>query len=271
MGWRKKKKEVSYWMEMMSHRWNVNSFLGSVGVSLLLSIPFGGAGALPFLGYLAGLTIASLTIPDHHRWKEAVDKRIEDDQREAARAHLIEEITERVGSEHPYWTAYYRMLERRDSLAKMAADADTALGLGDIAGLDDATVDYLGLWLARIAIHERSQAVKRRSLIGRIADIEQKLQAGVPSADRRRLEKAKKELENLVRRHEEMASRDAALEANMLSMADTFDEVFQRIVSNPTSREEIAGELKVAVERMNAEEEMDYELEEEFDALLENG
>ncbi|MEM7609635.1 MAG: hypothetical protein AAF411_30180, partial [Myxococcota bacterium] len=102
-----------------------------------------------------------------------------------------------------------------------------------------------------------------------VLDIESRLEGNLPSADKRRLHKAKKELETLLRRHEEMQSRDAALEANMLSMADAFDEVYQRIVANPTSREEIASELKIAVERMNAEEEIDYELEDELDALLE--
>ncbi|MFT5356154.1 MAG: hypothetical protein ACI9KE_003377 [Polyangiales bacterium] len=267
MGWRPKKRAVSYIMEMLKHRFNTNAFLGSLAVSLVMTIPWGMAGILPFIGYLAALTMAILTVPDHHKWREAVDTRIDRDQREAAREHLVSEIKKRVGDNHAYWTNYYRMLERRDSLAKMAAESDTAITLDDIKGLDESTVDYLGLWLARIAIHERGEAVDQRALRGRVMDLGHKLEKDLPSADKRRLQKAKSDIENLLRRHEEMVSRDAALEANMLSMADTFDEVYQRIIANPTAREAFASELQVAVARMDAEEDMDYELEEQFDAL----
>ena len=254
-------------MEMLKHRFHKNAFLVSLAASFVFSIPWGLSGFLPFIGYLAALTMAILTVPDHHKWRAAVDTRIDREQREAAREHLISEIKKRVGDSHAYWTNYYRMLERRDSLAKMAAESDTAITLDDIKGLDESTVDYLGLWLARIAIHERGQAVDQRALRGRVMDLSHKLEQDLPSSDKRRLQKAKTDIEGLLRRHEEMQSRDAALEANMLSMADTFDEVYQRIIANPTAREAFASELQVAVARMDAEEDMDYELEEQFDAL----
>ncbi len=266
--WRQKK-PVNYLKEMLLHRYSVNAGLGSVAAALALSIPFGGLGFLPLIGYGAGVAIAALFVPGSERFRRKVDRRLLLERREAARKHLIEEIEKRVGRDHPYWKVYRRMLERRDSLRKIAEQSETAVTQDDIDALDDATVDYLGLWLARIAIHERAQSLDDRSLAQRIAEIDAQLQDVSGSADRRRLLKAKQELELLLRRREEMRTRDASMEATMLSMADTFDEVFQRVMANPTSRDEVVAELKVAVERMNAEEELDYILEDEIDALME--
>ncbi|MEM9069683.1 MAG: hypothetical protein AAGE52_14320 [Myxococcota bacterium] len=268
MSWRTKKK-VSYFKEMLLHKYNINSGLGSLAAGVVLSIPFGGVGFLPVIAYGAGVAIASLFVPGSATFRANVDRRKMVEQREAARQHLIDEIEKRVGKDHAYWQVYGRMLERRDSLRKVAEQQETAVTQEDIDRLDDATVDYLGLWLARIAIHERSASFDERTLARRIADIDTQLETVGASSDKRRLLKAKKELENLIRRREEMKTREASMEATMLSMSDTFDEVFQRVMANPTSREEVAAELKVAVERMNAEEELDYILEDEIDGLLE--
>lgn len=268
-GWRQKK-DVNYLKEMLLHRHCVNAGLGSVAAALALSIPFGGLGFLPLIGYGAGVAIAALFVPGSQRFRQKVDRQKMLERREEAREHLLDEIRGRVGTDHPYWKVYQRMLDRRDSLRKIADQTETAVTHEDIDALDDATVDYLGLWLARIAIHERAQSIDERSLARRIQEIDAQIEGVSSGADRRRLLKAKKELENLVRRREEMRTRDASMEATMLSMADTFDEVFQRVMANPTSREEVAAELKVAVERMNAEEELDYILEDEIEGLLES-
>ncbi len=73
----------------------------------------------------------------------AVDRRIENENREAAREHLIEKITEKAGANHPYWSTYQRMPERRDSLRELAEDAEAAFELDDIGGLDDETVEIV--------------------------------------------------------------------------------------------------------------------------------
>lgn len=265
----KKKKKVSYLKEMLKHRYNVNTGLGAAAASALMLIPFGGLGMIPLLAYGTGAIIAGLVVPDSKKFRNAVDLRIERENRDATRDHLIEKITEKAGANHPYWSTYQRMLERRDSLAELAQDAEAAFELEDIGGLDDATVDYLGLWLARIAVHERGEAIDEKTLKQRIKAIDNQLEGVEDSASKRRLLKAKSELENLVRRRQIMLTREAAMEASMLSMADAFDEVYQRVISNPSARDQVAAELKVAVERMNAEEELEHVLEDEIEALLE--
>jgi len=266
---KKDRKKVSYLKEMLTDQRNVYAALSSVAAGTLLSIPFGlGAGLLPVLGYAAGTTIAALFVPGSDKFRRKVDRRRALEQREATRGHLIEEIEKRVGSEHALWGVYRRMLDRRDALRKVAGERESALQDEDVDRLDDATVDFLGLWLGRIAIQERNESFGERELTRRIEQIERQLEGIKDEADRRRLLKAKAELEALVRRRQEMRTRDAAAEAQMLSMADTFDEVYQRVMANPTSSENVSVELQSAVERMNIEEELDYIIQEEVDTML---
>src|SRR5687768_15327369 len=257
-------------MEMLGHRYNITAGLGALAAGTILSIPFGfGIALLPVLGYAAGTSIVALFVPGSRKFRDIVDKRKRDEARNATRQQLITEILNRVGDQHNLWSVYRRMCERRDSLKKIAEQRENALGEEDVDRLDDATVDFLGLWLGRIAISERSRAFGENELIRRIKAIESEIERCEDEADKRRLMKARSDLETLRKRRQEMGTRDAAAEAQMMTMADTFDEVYQRVMANPTSPEGLATELDGAVERMNVEEELDYILQDEVSAMLE--
>ena len=266
--WRKKQK-VSYLKEMLTTQTSVYGLLGTLAAGTFLTIPFGvGIGLLPVLGYVASASIAALFVPGSARFRMQVDERKRAEAREAARTHLLSEITRRVGPQHAYWVMYHRMVERRDSLRKVAGERQTALMDQDVDRLDDATVDFLGLWLARLAIHDRAQSVGEEEIKRRIAELDQQIEGTEDPANERRLLKARSDLVGLLTRRAEMETRDAQAEARMLAMADTFDEVFQRVMADPTSRENVAAELRVAVDRMNVEEELDHILEHEVEAAL---
>ncbi|MGE0784266.1 MAG: hypothetical protein AB7S26_01160 [Sandaracinaceae bacterium] len=271
--WSKRSKsETSYLMEMLKHKYSLYSGLGSLGLAFVLSIPFSfGVALLPVLGWGAGAALAALFIPGSRWWRDKVDREKETERRESARKYMLGEIQKRVDQTNRYWEVYRRLLDRRDSLRKMADARESALSQEEVDRLDDATVDFLGLWLGRIAIYERHQAFSADDLERRIKQIDRQLEDVEATADKRRLLKAKKDLEDLVRRRDEMLSRDAAADAAMLSMADTFDEVYQRLMANPNSKENVRVELEQAVNRMNIEEELDYVLEEEVEAFLEGG
>ena len=110
--------------------------------------------------------------------------------------------------------------------------------------------------------------MSREDIDGRIASADERLSQVSSDADRRRLLSAKAELGKLLARRDEMLSRDSSAEATMLMMADSFDEVFQRVMADPNSRENISSGLKAAVERMNIEEDLDFMLEAEVETLL---
>ena len=265
--WSKEKKKTSYLWEMLAHRYHVYGLLSSVAAASFLSIPLGPAALIPVLGYAAATSIAALFVPGSRSFQEAVDARKRHEAREATRAHLRTEITRRVGTDHNFWGMYARLLDRRDALAKVAAP-DGVISPEEVERLDDATVDFLGLWLGRVAISERARVLDERALEGRVASLDDEIEATTDSEDKRRLVKAKGDLERLIRRRAEMRSRDAAAEAAMLAMVDTFDEVYQRVMTSPSQGESARAELRVAVDRLDIEEELDTVLYDEVDALL---
>jgi hypothetical protein len=230
------RKKISYLKEMLLHQYSVYGFLGTAAAATILSIPFGFAPALiPLLAYGAGTSIAALFVPGSRSFQDSVDRRKRNEAREAARAHLLAEIQKRVGRDHSYWSVYNRMLERRDALRRAADERENAITQDDVDRLDDATVDFIGLWLGRIAIHERNQAFSEAAIQKRIDQLSIDIEATEEGDNKRRLVKARSDLAGLVKRRQEMKTRDAAAEAAMLSMSDTFDEVYQRVMANPTS------------------------------------
>ncbi len=268
--WSRASNKTSYLWEMLAHRYHVYGLLSSLALASFLSIPLGFAPALiPILGYAAATSIAALFIPGSRPFREWVDEQKRNAAREATRNHLIKEITGRVGGEHSFWGMYARILDRRDALRKVAA-TDSVITPAEVERLDDATVDFLGLWLGRVAITERDRAIDARALTQRIAMLDEQIGQTEDSEDKRRLMKAKSDLERLVRRRSEMRSRDAAAEATMLAMVDTFDEVYQRVMTSPAQGESGRAELRVAVERLDVEEELDHVLYDEVEALLGN-
>jgi hypothetical protein len=263
------KKKISYLKEMLLHQYNLYGFLGTAAAATLISIPLGlGPALIPLLAYGASTTIAALFVPGSRKFQDSVDRRKRTEAREGARLHLIQEITKRVGRDHNYWGVYNRMLERRDALRRAASERENAITEDDVDRLDDATVDFLGLWLGRIAIHERNQAFSEKALEARIAQLDGDIEKTEDVDNKRRLVKARSDLAGLVKRRQEMRTRDAAAEAAMLSMSDTFDEVYQRVMANPTSQEAVQTELRSAVERLDIEEELDHVLYDEVEAML---
>lgn len=259
----------SYLWEMLAHKYNVYGLLSSVAIGTFLSIPLGlGPALIPILGYSAITSIAALFVPGSRSFQENVDRQKRSHAREATRGHLLAELRKRLGDNHTFFGVYHRLIERRDSLRKMAQDHQ-AISIEDIERLDDATVDFLGLWLGRTAIAERHRAFDEGQLKGRIADLTAQIESLPEDDNRKRLLKAKSDLETLVRRRQEMRTRDAAAEAAMLSMSDTFDEVYQRIVSSPSPADSAAAaDLRSAVDRLNIEEELDTVLYDEVEAML---
>jgi hypothetical protein len=265
----KSQKKTSYIGEMLKHRYNMYGALSSVAAASLLSIPFGlGVALLPLLGYAAGTSIAALFVPGSRRFRDVVDRQKRSHAREAARLHIIGEIEKRADKSHAYWRSYERLCERRDALREVAQQGESAISVDDVERLDDTTVDFLGLWLGRIAISEREHMFDDADVKRRVKNIEEELAETKDEGNQRRLTKARSDLKSLLRRRKEMRTREASAEAQMLSISDTFDELYQRIMAAPASQE-AASELRSSVERLNIEEELDSVLHDEVDAMLE--
>jgi len=257
-------KEPSYLREMLFSQGNLYALLGSVAAGVLLSIPYGfGAGLMPLIGFMAGDAIAAMYIPASEAFRAKVDKKFRDQARATTRAHLLEEIEKRdIFSTQAFGSldAYHRMVTRVDSLYRVAEDSRTRLSQRDVEKLDDATLDYLCMWLAALVTEERARAVQIKDIEARLQAIEQDLSEAKPGSDQAQLQKARNEYLSLITRQRRMLSRKMAIEAAMLSMPDQMDEIYQTIVTAPTSSE-IGSKMADSIAKLGLEEDLEVELE----------
>lgn len=259
--------QVSYLKEMLTHEASVTGIVGAVALGALASIPLGvGLGFVPVVGALAVESIAALFVPSSPVFREMVDRRRRAERRDRARSYLTGLLKERAAKDHPSWKTYERLNQRVEALRAIARNRTSALTERDLEHLDDATVDFLGLWLAGLAIHDRWNSMDEGALKARLAQVEARMD-GATGSERAHLAKAKADLEGVVQRRSALWSRAAAIDAAMLSMSDTFDEVYQRVVANPQASD-VGAELQAAVARMQIEEELDLAVDSELEELL---
>lgn len=245
----------SYVWEMLKRPLNVNLGLAALAGATFLAIPFGLAGfALPVLLFGAGDAIASMFIPSSASFRVKIDREYAARRRAETSQHLREEIMRRAGGKHSRWAVYARLCERIESLREMAKHRRSGLNDRDVMRLEDATVDYLGLWLAEQSMIERQSSVDERNLEHRIAEITKRLDAGAD--DKRSLQKARADLEELLLRHRRLASRRAAVEAALLSLPDAFEEIYHAVVTLPAGGEG-GMRLQEAIDRLRLEEELE--------------
>ena len=262
--------EISYLKEMITSPTSVYGLLGTLTAAALLSIPLGvGIAAIPVLFFGAIQAVAALFIPSSPIFQAKVQKRRRTERRENSRSHLVEEIERRdtSGEGQFHWRSYHRMRERVESLTQIAHNRQTAMSERDVERLDDATVDYLGLWLAWLVMAERWQNVDEDGIAKRISAIDRQIEKLDDSMERRRLEKARADLARILARRKTLWGRATEVEAKMLAMTDTLEEVYQRVITNPNS-DDATTQLQEAVERMKVEEEIDMAVDAELDSLL---
>ena len=258
----------SYVKELLFHPLNGYGLLGALATGALLSIPFGiGIGALPLVAFATTDAIAALFVPGSGQFRAWVDRRKRRERREATRAHLVDEIRSRVADAHPNWSAYHRMLERLKSLGEAAKRRKTALSEVDLERLDDATVSYLGLWMALLLIEERKDTMDDRQLERSIKQLDAQIEAAKSSLERARFQQAREDLLRVKERREGLTSQEASVRAALLSMVDTFEEVHQQIVTAPTSGE-AKEHLQGAVDRLRIEERLEVGIDQELADLF---
>lgn len=260
--------DANYLKEMITSQASVLGLLGALGVGAVLSIPLGiGIGAIPIIAAVAIEGIAALFVPSSPVFRELVNRRKRAERRAAVRAHMTEELERRARPDDRNWKTYNRMLDRLESLRQIASSRSTSLSDRNIEDLDDATVDYLGLWNAWLAMRERWEDVDERGINRRLGEVRAGLETATDAVDRKHLEKAEGDLARILERRKSLWGRAAAVEAGMLSMADTFEEVYQRVVSNPSSQD-VTVALDDAVERMRVEEALDFAVDTELEDLF---
>jgi hypothetical protein len=162
---------------------------------------------------------------------------------------------------------YGRMMERLDSLYRLAADNVSQLSLRDVEELEDASLEYLYVRLALLVSDERAASVDLADIGRRVEAIDRELAAPRAGTDARALQKARNDYLALTARHRRMMSRKTALEAALLSMPDQMEEIYQSIVTAPTA-EGLGAMLDEALASLRLQEEVERELAEDLSQEL---
>jgi hypothetical protein len=259
--------EPSYLWEMITHQYTLYGFLSSLAAGSLLAIPYDlGVAALPLVGFLGATSLAALFVPGSSGFRYRVNRRRRAARRDAARDHLLTELAVRAGPEHPNFAIYQRMVDHAASLRALALSQRSAFGIEDVERLEDAAVDYLGLWLARLAMDERKARLSAQNLEQKIAATQQRVEQA-SGEERRPLQKALEELERLLRSRKRIEAHETAVDAALIAMPDAFDEVYQGVMQNPTSSDAVQ-RLQQAVERMRVEDELGAAVDEDLASLF---
>jgi len=253
----------SYVRELLSSQGNLNAGLGSLAAAAVLSIPFGfGIGAIPLVAFAAGEIIAALYVPSSIKFRDDVDRKWRSRERVATRQRLLAEIDARARRTSFFqqtMNAYLRMASRVASLYSRADDRQTRLSLGDVERLDDATIQFLSMWLGSLVMDERGDAIKPREIEDRIAFLGQEIASPKPGADLRQMHKAREEYVAILERHNRMISRKRALDAAMLSMPDQLEEIYQTIMTTPAT-EDVGSQLEESIAKLRLQEDIESEL-----------
>ena len=253
----------SYLRAMLGSQSNLYAGLGALAAGALLSIPFGfGIGAIPLIAFAAGELIAAMYVPALPTFRDQVDRRHRAATRHAARAGLLAEIegrTKRRGSFMQNLQTYTRLAERVGSLYRHAEARPGQISQRDVERLDDASIEYLCMWLALLVMDDRAAAINLRDIEERVAALEREAKTPAAGTDLRQLQKARADYLSILERHRRMASRKRALDAAMLSMPDQIEEIYQTVMTAPAT--ENAGEkLEDALAKLRLQEDIEAEL-----------
>lgn len=265
--WDEETQKPSYLQAMLSSSLNIYAGLGAAALGAGLSIPFGFRFAwIPLVCYAAAAAIAALFIPNSASFRHSVDLKHRRKRRAGIRQHLLSELDDRLLSNTSELSVYHRMLDRIHSLRTIAANRDSSITAADVENLEDSTVDFLGLLLARVLLEERQATMNAESLPHRRETIQIQLQSAKSTEERATLHKALADLETLMERHHRLENRQLAIDAAMLSMPDTVEEIYHHMITNPNSST-AASYLQRSVERLRVERELDYSLSSEFEDI----
>ncbi len=270
-----REEEVSYLGELLGHPLNLSGFLTAITAGAILSVGFGLApAAIPILLYVGGQAIIGLFVPSSPIFREYVNRKKRAEYREGMRAHLQEQIGQRIKRLQledwedlaRYQQRYTQMRDRLSQLLRLASNGSSGLSTSDLERLDDATVDYLRLVYRRILLHERLHAEDARSIEQQLADIQYQLHQDHSGVDRKRLEQAHSDLTRMLERRAGLPAKDAATAAQLITMSEAFEEIYHRVTTDPTS-EGVGEFLREATERLTIEEELAMSVDEELDQL----
>lgn len=263
------REEPPYVQEFLTGKWNVMAAIGAAATAVVLSFPYGLTGFL-FVGtaYAAAEGLALLYVPGMSTFRYAVRRKYAAQRHQAQIDSLLQELESR-GECDPSakrMKVYLQTLDRIDALERMVKSHACALSVEDIDRLKDVTRDYLARWLAIVSANERQSQLSKKEITDRLRLVEEQLANVKNDDERRQLTQARNEYMRLQASSSRLSSRMFAIEAAMVSMPDTIEEVFQQAVSMPMASDASA-RLRESVDRLTIEENLEADISEELDTI----
>lgn len=222
-----------YWWAFLKHPANQAIALGTLAVSLLASLPWGGDGfGLGMLALAAIEMVGLATVPGLAMFQAHVDKQDRFAARRARRERLLKEIEVNGGS--PHLRSYEQMCARVATLYGTASERGSTLTEREVEQLDDLTVGYLQMCLSDALTRGDDKAAQASGLVRKLDGVEKRLASGDLGPDEAQaLHRAKAEYEEAIARHNRIIVRRSALEASLVSMPVRLEEVHQMVVASP--------------------------------------
>ena len=257
------KKEVSYWKAFLVHPYNQLVVWGALAVGMMASFPMGMDGlALASLALAAVEVVGLAVVPGLPSFMASVDQKARQEDRRAKRERLLSEIRMNGGSSH--LRSYEQMVQRVESLYRMAADSATSLGRREVEQLDDLVVNYLAMCLSDAVMRAKGVGDHKGVAERKLQILHQRLaQGGLVPADEQQLIRAKQEYEEALARQQRMDIRLSSLEATLVSMPVRMEEVYQMVMTAPNVGS-LSGLLEESLSKLRAAEEVNFDVEAAF-------
>jgi hypothetical protein len=251
----------SYLGEMLTSQTNINLGLASLAGAALAAIPLGLAGAaIPLVLFGAGEAIASMFVPSSQTFRNHVDRKHRARKRAAFVDHLRKQIERLARRDHDNWGTYQRMLDRAASIKDLRQHRKDVISERDLERLEDASMDYLSLWLTQLSIEDRLDSLGASGINKQLYATEERLKK---HPDDVTLRKAKADLDELVQRAERLKRRKTVVDTALLALPDAVEEIYHAAITSPTAGD-VASRLQEAVDRLQVEQELDSKLDAEL-------
>jgi hypothetical protein len=251
----------SYIGEMLTSQTNINVGLASLAAAAVAAIPLGLAGAaIPLVLFGAGEAIASMFVPSSQTFRNLIDRRFRAKKRAAFVEHLRKQIEHLARRDHDNWGIHQRMLDRVSSINDLRQHRKDVISERDLERLEDASMDYLSLWLTQLSIEDRLDSLGASGINKQLYVTEERLKK---NPDDVTLRKAKADLEELVERAERLKRRKTVVDTSLLALPDAVEEIYTAAITSPTAGD-VASRLQEAVDRLHVEQELDSKLDAEL-------
>lgn len=257
-----KHEDVSYLKEMLFHEYNIYLGLGAGVLSVALGFISGGLALVPVIGFVAAEVVGAMIVPELGIFKHAIDNKYKSEKDKKLRDFLLSEISmrNRVLESDQNFKRYEMMVTHIKSLKRIAEQKDTGLSNEDLDNLKKATIDFLKLWLAKLVLLETDSKAKENEIKRRIVTLEKAAASATDMIEKSKWQKDVIGLKRMLSKQDNREARIASLEAKMISIVDSFEEIYHRVMTNPKASAANL-DLDSTISAMMIEEQVDFELE----------